>query len=123
MKKAISYLIYLGFMVLLPVQNVFAASDSIDIGVSIPGTVCTQGTLVALPQYISCWYQFGTFLVFGLGILFIAFGGYKYIASQGNPDSLKEAKDIIFAGIAGIVIMALGYLILTTISPGIVEPG
>jgi len=107
---------------LMPISKVFAASGEVKIGVGIPGAQeCQAGATVTLATYISCWYRFLTFLVFGAAIIMLAWGGYKYISSQGNPDALKDAKDVIFAAIAGIVIMALGYLILSTISPDIVN--
>jgi amino acid transporter len=111
---------FLIIFLLMPVSKVFAATGEVKIGVEIPGTICTKDAVVDLNTYISCWYRFLTFLVFGAAIIMLAYGGYKYISSQGNPDALKDAKDVVFAAIAGIVIMALGYLILSTISPDIV---
>ncbi len=116
MRKYIDKIAYfLIVFLLVPFSKVFATSGDVKIGVEIPSTACTAGATVDLATYISCWYRFLTFIVFGAAVIMIAYGGYKYITSQGNPDSLKDAKDVIFAGIAGIVIMTLGYLILSTI--------
>lgn len=121
MRKHIDKIAYfLIVFLLMPASKVFAAGGEVKIGVGIPGTVCEKDKVVVLATYISCWYRFLTFLVFGAAVIMLAWGGYKYITSQGNPDALKDAKDVVFAAIAGIVIMLLGYLILSTVSPGIV---
>ncbi len=85
------------------------------IGVTIPGTNCQAGSEVALPQYIGCIYEFATYLAIGLAILMIIWGGYRYITSQGNPDALGEAKEIIGGAIIGLMVLLLAYLILSQI--------
>ncbi len=91
------------------------------IGVEIPGTSCTAGEDVNLPEYIGCIYKFATYLAVGLAILMIIWGGYKYITSKGNPDALGEAKEIIGGAIIGLLVLGLGYLILSAIGGEIVS--
>ncbi|MBI2263504.1 hypothetical protein HY373_00815 [Candidatus Berkelbacteria bacterium] len=55
-----------------------------------------------------------------LAVLMVIYGGYRYITSQGNPDNLNEAKEIIFYALAGLLVLLLAYVILTTISPDLV---
>jgi hypothetical protein len=47
-------------------------------------------------------------IVFGLlaGIAFVSivYGGFKYVISQGEPDKIGKAKDIILYSIIGLVI-------------------
>jgi len=125
MFKYISFLLKSVFAIIinfLLVSFVSAQTAGASIGVTIPGTQCVEGGTFTAPQLIGCWFSFATYLVSGLAILLIAYGGYKYIMAQGNPDALKEAKEIIYSAIVGIIIMILGYLILNSIGPGIVEP-
>ena len=92
------------------------------IGVTIPGTGCQAGMDIDLPEYIGCIYAFATYLAVGLAILMIFWGGYKYITSAGNPDALGEAKEIIWGAIIGLLVLALGALILYNINPEMVAP-
>ena len=82
------------------------------LGVPIPG--CRAET-VSLPEYLGCIYHFATILAIGLAILMIIWGGYKYMASQGNPDAIAEAKDVIVGAIIGLVLLILARLLLTFI--------
>ena len=111
------------------------------IGVGIPGTSCattiqrdaTTGDPVLdaaghqipihydLATYIGCIYQFATYIAIGLAILMIIWGGYKYITSQGNPDVLTEAKEIIWGTIIGLLVLGLGWLIISSIGGNIVS--
>ena len=108
----------------MPILNFFIqkAYAQQHIGVPIPGTNCaTPGAAVDLQTYIGCIYNFAVYLATGLAIIMIIYGGYKYITSQGNPDALTEAKEIIVGAIVGLLVLALGYLILNSITPGIVQ--
>lgn len=91
-------------------------------GVSIPGTDCKSGGATDLMTYIGCIYQFATYLAIGLAILMIIWGGYKYMMSQGNPDSLQEAKDIVWGAIIGLFLLVFAYLILSNVIPGAFSP-
>jgi len=48
-------------------------------------------------------------------ILFVI-AGYKMITSQGNPDKLKDAKDMITNAVIGLVFILLSVGILVLIS-------
>ncbi|HCC67634.1 TPA: hypothetical protein DEP90_00225 [Patescibacteria group bacterium] len=48
-------------------------------------------------------------------ILFVI-AGYKIITSQGNPDKLKDAKDMITNAVIGLVFILLSVGILVLIS-------
>ncbi len=56
-------------------------------------------------------------LAFAGIVLFIVIviGGFKYITSGGNPQSVDGAKKTITYAIGGVVLLALAYLILVLI--------
>ena len=47
-----------------------------------------------------------------LSILMIVYGGFKYITSQGQPDQLTAAKNIIFSTIIGFILLVMMSYIL-----------
>ncbi len=51
-------------------------------------------------------------------VLFIMFvlGGFSYLTAGGNPQAIEGAKKTLTYAIMGLVLIALGYLILTLIS-------
>lgn len=54
-------------------------------------------------------------IVAGLAVLMIIYAGYIYMTSQGNPERLGVAKDIIIGVITGIALLFLMGLILGTV--------
>lgn len=48
-------------------------------------------------------------------IIFVIFGGYKYIMSTGDPGKTKEAKTIITNALIGLIIALLATVIVNTI--------
>lgn len=54
-------------------------------------------------------------IVAGIALLAIIFAGYKYITSQGNPEAINQAKDIIISTITGVVLLLLIKIIINQI--------
>jgi len=54
-------------------------------------------------------YKFGATLsgvVVGIALLFVIYGGFKYVTSQGDPRQTETAKSqILFAGIGMLIVM------------------
>ncbi len=73
-----------------------------------------------LPQYIKYIFTFSVAIAGLVAFGALIYGGFRYITSAGAPIAQIEAKDQIFAGIIGLVILLSSYLILTTINPQLV---
>jgi len=73
-----------------------------------------------LPQYIKYIFNFSVALAGLVAFGALIYGGFRYLTSVGAPTAQTEAKDQIFAGIIGLVILLSSYLILTTINPQLV---
>ena len=72
------------------------------------------------PQYIKYIFTFSIAIAGLVAFGALIYGGFRYITSAGAPTTQTEAKDQIFAGIIGLVILLSSYLILTTINPQLV---
>ena len=70
-----------------------------------------------LPQYIKYIFTFAVAIAGLVAFGALIYGGFRYITSAGAPTAQTEAKDQIFAGVIGLVILLSSYLILTTINP------
>lgn len=55
-------------------------------------------------------------ITFGVAILFLIIGGFRVIASGGNPDGQKKGKDTIINAVIGIVIIVLSYVIVNVVA-------
>ncbi len=77
-------------------------------------------TTVSLGEYIKYIFYFAIAISGLLAFGALIYGGVRYLASAGNPAAVTDAKDQIFAGILGLVILLSSYLILNTIDPQLV---
>lgn len=66
-------------------------------------------------EYVTLLYKIGIPICLGLGGLVIIYAGYIYATSQGNPDSIKTAKDFIIGALVGIALIILAGVILRNI--------
>ena len=47
-----------------------------------------------------------------LGMFYLILGGYKLMSSQGNPDGVKSAQEMITSAIVGMIFIILSATIL-----------
>jgi len=73
-----------------------------------------------LPEYVKYIFNFSIAIAGLIAFGALVYGGFRYITSVGAPLAQTEAKDQIFAGIIGLIILLSSYLILTTINPQLV---
>lgn len=63
-------------------------------------------------QYMSKILTWLVTIVASLATLMFIYAGYIYITSQGNPEGITQAKDIIIGVITGIILLFLIEVIL-----------
>jgi succinate dehydrogenase/fumarate reductase cytochrome b subunit len=76
--------------------------------VSIPNPVESLDPNALLAQVIT------TLLIWGgaIALLFIIFGGFRYIISLGNPESVEKARSTVLYAVLGLILIFLAYLIV-----------
>lgn len=57
-------------------------------------------------------------LAFGIAVGAIIYAGVLYITSQGDPEKLSKAKKALLYSFVGILIVALSWAIVLTLSGG-----
>lgn len=65
-----------------------------------------------LTTYLPLVYKWALGIAAGLAILMLTWAGFSYATSEGNPDKINEAKEVIVGAISGLVFLMLAYLIL-----------
>ena len=73
------------------------------------------GEVNNLGEYISAILRWLVPAIGGFATLMLIFAGYIYLTSQGNPDAVSRAKDIIIGVIVGILLLFLMELLLTNV--------
>jgi len=67
---------------------------------------------------IIIWLYYFIIGISGFSAFFMfVWGGFKWSSSAGNPELIKEAKDMISSAAIGVLIILSAYLILQTINP------
>jgi hypothetical protein len=81
----------------------------------VPGA--TAPSAKDLPGYIRYIFNFSIWIAGFVAFAVMIAGGVRYLTSAGNPSVTGDAKDQIFAGILGLIILLSSYIILSTLNP------
>lgn len=111
------------FLVLFLLGTLLVPHISLAVKLNLEGQYPTLGGInisesdQALNQLIAWFYYFaiatsGFFAFFGLVV-----GGFRWLASAGNPSAIAEAKDQIIAAILGLVLILASYVLLNIVNP------
>jgi len=76
-------------------------------------------TATSLPSFVKYLFLFGVFLGFFAAFISLAIAGSMWLLSPVNAGLLAKAKDRVYGSLAGIIVLALLYLIVTTLSPSL----
>lgn len=56
--------------------------------------------------------NYGLYFVGAIALIFIIYGGVKFITASGNPEKVTEARNILLYSILGIIVVVLAYAII-----------
>ncbi|OGH21327.1 MAG: hypothetical protein A2958_00815 [Candidatus Levybacteria bacterium RIFCSPLOWO2_01_FULL_38_13] len=74
--------------------------------------------------FVEKFYGIGLGLIGGVALLFIIYGGYLVLTSQGEPIQLEKGKSYIYYSIAGILLAVLGFVFIRVIAVDVLHiPG
>ncbi len=94
--------------------------------VKIPGQVWTAlGCLKTdLSGFVSTFFQVGLGVAGGIVLLLLVYGGFLFLTSAGNQETVQQAKEIITSAITGLILIIFAVLILRVILSDILKiPG
>lgn len=66
--------------------------------------------------FVTSIYGIGLGLIGGVAVLFIIFGGYTILTSQGNPDKLRDGKEYLTYSIIGLLLAIFGFVFVRFIA-------
>lgn len=73
------------------------------------GYRCNEGDIGGLFHTILNWALIISFMV---AVIFLIYGGFRYITSGGNQDSATKGKDTVVHALIGIAIILFSFLIV-----------
>ncbi len=77
-----------------------------------------------LPGFVAKFYGIGLGLIGGVAVLFIIYGGYIILSSQGNPQNLNKGKSYIMYAIIGLLLAIFGFVFVQIIAVDVLKiPG
>lgn len=89
----------------------------------IPGALPPQDFIQTAPSevhlslYVKYFVNFSIWAGGILALLFLIYGGIRYLSSTGKPETLVSAKNQIIGAFFGLLILLSSFLILKTINP------
>jgi type IV secretion system pilin len=97
---------------------VFAAAPSL--AFALDPVECPQGTACGpLPQIILNLINYVLAIVGVIALAYLVYGGFRYITSAGNEETIEEAKRIIFNAIIGIVVIGVAAALVNFVIQGV----
>lgn len=124
------FLVFSFFMNVPLAHAVDATPTPCPVITNTPGQQITQQNtdLGCIPNdpvlFVGRFYSIGLSLIGGVAVLFIIFGGYTLLTSQGNPTQINKGKSYIFYAIAGLLLAIFGYVFVEVIAVDILKiPG
>ena len=101
---------YLSFVLLLAPSYVLAQLSAPRNEFGLPGD--TGSTITGeVGIYVNLFLG----LVGLIAVVFLVYGGFRYITSGGNEESAEAAKKIITNSIIGLIVIIMSYIIVTVI--------
>jgi len=75
-------------------------------------------------KFVATFYGIGLSLIGGVAVLFIIYGGYTILTSQGDPSQLNKGKSYIYYAIAGLLLAIFGFVFIEVFAVDILRiPG
>ena len=71
----------------------------------------------SISSYVEIIFQFALGIGIFLAVAAIVFGGIEYMTSYGNPEKITHAKEIIFAALAGLIVILISIMLLGILDP------
>ena len=119
MNKAISLIVILGFLIgvgFIGAFTVYAAPTSVQEGAD--ASVEGSGARASLTDGDGVLKQIANIMLYivgGISVIMLIYGGIRYVTSGGNTAHVTAAKNTIIYSIAGLIIAILAYAIVNLV--------
>jgi amino acid transporter len=77
------------------------------------GIRCTE---TSIPQIFRTIINWALGIAFGVAVIFLIIGGFRYITAGGNEESVEKGKSSVINALIGIVIIVLSYVIVNVVA-------
>jgi len=77
------------------------------------GLRCTE---TSLPQIFRTVINWALAIAFGVAVIYLIYGGFRYITSGGNEESAEKGRGSVVNALIGIVIIVLSYVIVNVVA-------
>lgn len=118
-KKILYILVFVGFLFLV-FGGLVLAQELEQIYPQVPRAETPTTVKTFLPEYIKFLFNFALIIAGFIAFLSLVYGGFRYLASAGNPTAMSDARGQITAGILGLLILITAYLLLIQLNPQLV---
>jgi len=108
MKKIISLICVLSFLTILALGITPADQAHAAIWTDF-------GAATNFGEYASLVIQWATPVIGLFALIMVIYAGYVYMTSQGNPEQVNLAKDILIGVIAGVILLFTAEILLKNV--------
>lgn len=116
--RLLSVMMTIALVAIVGLVMVNTASADLSAPNNVNGTA--GGNEYQLIQRVTNWVLGITGAV---AVLFIIYGGFRYITASGNQTQMETAKNILIKAIIGLVIIVVAYVIVTAVLGALTRGG
>lgn len=77
------------------------------------GLRCSE---TSIPQIFRTIINWALGIAFGVAVIFLIIGGFRYMTAGGNEESVEKGKSSVINALIGIVIIVLSYVIVNVVA-------
>ena len=104
---------FLGSLFLYAPVVLSAPKDDACVGVDLTGGTCDQGDAKGkVDKAVAVAIDTFSWIVGVASVIMIIVGGFKYVTSSGDSNSVNSAKNTILYALVGLVVVALAQVIV-----------
>lgn len=82
-------------------------------GICLPAGAPGDGAEIdSIGELVTTIIEISLLLVGSIAVIFVIFGGFKYLTANGDEEKIKSAKKTIINAIIGLIIVLLAYSIV-----------
>ena len=127
-KISVAFLALLLISIVIPPTFALAGDPTTAVSTLPNPLKCGSGSCNSINDLLYLIADIATYIGVILAVLALIWVGFKFIAAQGNPEKITEAKHYFFYIIVGIAILIgasaiVAILKSTLTSAGVVQPG
>jgi amino acid transporter len=113
---AVAQMVLVMVVALLPLLPIHVADAQLNRNFPCDPASGLRCNETSLPQIFRTIINWALGIAFGIAVIFLIIGGFRYITSAGNEEAATKGRNSVIHALIGIVIIILSYVIVNVVA-------